>query len=445
MKTIFSNLLLFIPCLFFAQSNDIESLRVELKTLEGAAFVEKAILLSDEYFKQEKYQGAAGAAVHAYKKAEKIADKEGMAKALNREGKALLRQKRKGKNKAKIALKFTDSNKLLEETGNTNDELRLSNLRHLKRMAQQLNRTKDFNELEKQIREIQASSKNNLTQDSLQSLGELLGYVDEKKLNPKQRRAFEKLKEVESKYQESNQQIIQEMEQAKEDMEKMSEEQIKTELLYAQYKMRIDSLETKSMIDSLQIVQQNMELKTQTMELETQDALLAKQKARRWFYIAIIAIVLILAGGLFSRYKAQKKHSNVLEEKNEVIEKEKERSESLLLNILPEKIAKELKINGKAKARYHSNVSVFFADFVKFSKISEQLSPERLVEELDYCFKNFDKIIEKYQLEKNQNHWRFLHVRRRFNDRTTRSCPKGNQSSDRNPVFPSIAKKRKAK
>jgi len=57
-------------------------------------------------------------------------------------------------------------------------------------------------------------------------------------------------------------------------------------------------------------------------------------------------------------------------------------------------------MNGKAKTRFHNNVSVLFTDFVNFSGISENLSPEQLVENLDYCFKNFDKIIEKYELEK---------------------------------------------
>ena len=393
MKVILTISLLFIPLFFFAQSNEIESLREELKTLEGTAFVEKAILLSDEYYKQGKYRGAGEAAVHAYRVAKEIDDKEAMAMALNREGKAMLRQKnRRGKN-TNIALKFMDSNKLLEQAASTNDALRLNNLKHLKRMAQQLNRTKDFNDLEKQIRDLQASSKNTLSNDTLQAITDLLGHVDENKLKPKQRRAYNKLKEVYSKEQESNQQVLQDMEQAKVDLEKMNEEQVKVELLNMKYKMLVDSLATKQMMDSVSIVQKDVQLREQKAVLE-------RQRARRWLYFTIIAIVILLAGGIFSRYKAQKKHSNVLEEKNEAIEKEKERSESLLLNILPETIAKELKINGKAKARYHNNVSVLFADFVNFSGISEKLSPEKLIEDLDYCFRNFDKIIGKYELEK---------------------------------------------
>ena len=334
MKIILSILLSIIPFFSFAQNDQIESLKEELKTLEGADFVEKAIILSDEYFKQQKYQGANGAATHAYRVAEEINDKEGMAAALNREGKAMLRQKNRKGNNATIALKFMDSNKLLEEVESTNDALRLSNLRHLKRMAQQLNRTKDFNDLEKQIRDLQASSKNTMPNDTLQAIGDILKNVDLAKLKPKQRRALNKLKELHSKETETFKKEILAKEEA---ISKMNEEQVKEEYLFMQYKMLLDSMEAKNIIDSLNIAQKDMELKEQNMELETQNAVIAKQKARRWLYFAIIAIVLLLAGGLFSRYKAQKKHSNVLEEKNEVIEKEKERSESLLLNILPKR------------------------------------------------------------------------------------------------------------
>jgi class 3 adenylate cyclase len=393
MKTIISIFLLFTPLFFFAQSNEIESLKEELKTLDSIEFVKKAIILSDEYYKQGKYQGASGAAVHAYRVAKEINDKEAMAAALNREGKAMLRQKNRKGNNANIALKFMDSNKLLEQVESTNDALRLSNLKHLKRMAQQLNRTKDFNDLERQIRELQASSKNALSKDTLQAITDLLEHVDEKNLKPRQRRAYNKLKEVYSKELESNQQIVQDMEQAKEDLEKMNEEQVKTELLNMKYKMLVDSLATKQMMDSVSIVQKDAQLREQKAVLE-------RQRARRSLYFAIITIVVLLAGGLFVRNRAQRKHNSVLEEKNVVIEKEKERSESLLLNILPETIAKELKTHGKAKARYHNNVSVLFADFVNFSGISEKLSPEELIENLDYCFKNFDKIIGKYELEK---------------------------------------------
>ena len=82
------------------------------------------------------------------------------------------------------------------------------------------------------------------------------------------------------------------------------------------------------------------------------------------------------------------------------ISKEKDRSDLLLLNILPSRTAKELKEKGKVKARKFEEVTVMFTDFEAFTKHSQDLSPEKLVKSVDYFFSAFDKIIEKYHLEK---------------------------------------------
>jgi class 3 adenylate cyclase/ligand-binding sensor domain-containing protein len=76
------------------------------------------------------------------------------------------------------------------------------------------------------------------------------------------------------------------------------------------------------------------------------------------------------------------------------------KSDDLLLNILPAHIAEELKTMGKAKARRHEQVTVFFSDFKGFSVIAQQLTPEALVAEIDLCFREFDNVIDKYHLEK---------------------------------------------
>ncbi len=82
------------------------------------------------------------------------------------------------------------------------------------------------------------------------------------------------------------------------------------------------------------------------------------------------------------------------------ISREKKKSEKLLLNILPEDTAKELKLNGKVKAQKYESVTVFFSDFKGFTRYSEKLSPEALVETVDHYFSKFDAIMEKYGLEK---------------------------------------------
>ncbi len=79
---------------------------------------------------------------------------------------------------------------------------------------------------------------------------------------------------------------------------------------------------------------------------------------------------------------------------------EKHRSEELLLNIVPEEIAKELKETGISKPKTYEMVTVMFTDFKNFSNIAEQLTPDQLVAELDYCFTEFDKIIHTYGIEK---------------------------------------------
>ena len=79
---------------------------------------------------------------------------------------------------------------------------------------------------------------------------------------------------------------------------------------------------------------------------------------------------------------------------------EQEKSEKLLLNILPEPIAQRLKQGEKTIADSFSDVTVLFADLVGFTKISTNLSPAELVELLNMIFSCFDELAEKYGLEK---------------------------------------------
>lgn len=79
---------------------------------------------------------------------------------------------------------------------------------------------------------------------------------------------------------------------------------------------------------------------------------------------------------------------------------EKQKSERLLLNILPEAIAQRLKQGEETIADSFSQVTVLFADLVGFTKISANLSPAELVELLNTIFSAFDELAEKYGLEK---------------------------------------------
>ena len=84
------------------------------------------------------------------------------------------------------------------------------------------------------------------------------------------------------------------------------------------------------------------------------------------------------------------------------ISKEKERSDELLLNILPKEIADELKATGISEARNFNEVTVLFTDFKEFTDLSQRLTAKQLVEEVNYYFKAFDEIITKFNIESNR-------------------------------------------
>lgn len=123
------------------------------------------------------------------------------------------------------------------------------------------------------------------------------------------------------------------------------------------------------------------------------EAEVKKQKTIKFSFIIGSALLLIFLIVLANRFR-------LINRQKKIIESEQERSNSLLLNILPADVAEELKQNGKAKARSYDRVTVLFADIQNFTKIGEKLSPEKLVSEIDFYFKAFDEIITRYGIEK---------------------------------------------
>ncbi len=119
---------------------------------------------------------------------------------------------------------------------------------------------------------------------------------------------------------------------------------------------------------------------------EIQKREIQRQKLVRNSFIGGFAIVLLFAAVFFSQRNR--------------ISKEKKRSDELLLNILPEETAEELKSTGTAKAKSFELVSVLFTDFKNFTQASELLTPEELVAEINYCYSEFDRIVTRYGIEK---------------------------------------------
>jgi class 3 adenylate cyclase len=152
-------------------------------------------------------------------------------------------------------------------------------------------------------------------------------------------------------------------------------------------KLQKVELTNRFFVDSLALEDRRMK-----SELTYEKEILEKTNTRNIFMASGI-ILLVIAGGLWSRLNFTRKSKATLQV-------EKDRSENLLLNILPAEVAEELKQNGEAKARDFDMVTVIFTDFKGFTQTSEKLTANELVDELNYCFKGFDNIMEKFGIEK---------------------------------------------
>jgi class 3 adenylate cyclase len=120
--------------------------------------------------------------------------------------------------------------------------------------------------------------------------------------------------------------------------------------------------------------------------------------------------------GKINQYKKERKievekNQKLIKEQNVVLEQtvkertkelnaEKELTDELLLNILPLKVANELKQKGEASPRHYKMVTVLFTDFKSFTKTASSISPLELIQTLNQCFSAFDDIIEKHHMEK---------------------------------------------
>ncbi len=119
-----------------------------------------------------------------------------------------------------------------------------------------------------------------------------------------------------------------------------------------------------------------------------------------FFALNFIAIASIAYAVL--RYSAREKqrYQAELEASNTLLRTEQERSERLLLNILPAPVAKRLKQEDETIADGFADVTVMFADIVNFTQIAEGLSPNRIFTMLNKIFSSFDELAEKHGLEK---------------------------------------------
>lgn len=120
---------------------------------------------------------------------------------------------------------------------------------------------------------------------------------------------------------------------------------------------------------------------------------LGREREQRNIFLFSGIGVLLLAGALWNRLRYTRRS-------RAAVQREKDRSDELLHNILPHEVATELKEKGHADARHFEEVTILFTDFKGFTEVSERLSPADLVEELNVCFKAFDRIVDHYRIEK---------------------------------------------
>ena len=116
-----------------------------------------------------------------------------------------------------------------------------------------------------------------------------------------------------------------------------------------------------------------------------------------------MALLKLLAGQIAVSIENALLYENLerkVKERTQQLELEKQKTDELLLNILPPNVADELKQTGTSTPRRFENISIMFTDFHSFTKLAEELAHEELVKELDEFFRKFDEITSKHGLEK---------------------------------------------
>jgi class 3 adenylate cyclase len=181
-------------------------------------------------------------------------------------------------------------------------------------------------------------------------------------------------------------------------MMQLEREHFENQKVADEQRIREQELINKANLKQLEIAEQ--EKKRRELELSNQKI---KQQSLGVVAIFISLIALLFVRGYILKRRTAKdlaQQNEVISKQNQEIEKEKRRSDELLLNILPEKIAVELKEKGTTDAQLIDEATVLFTDFKDFSKLSERLSPKDLVAEINECFSAFDLIMQQYGVEK---------------------------------------------
>ena len=136
------------------------------------------------------------------------------------------------------------------------------------------------------------------------------------------------------------------------------------------------------------------------------DIVIAPPFWQTWWFKTIMGIVFIALLYAIYRWrtaslrKQKRKLEQTVKERTAEVVKQKEKSEELLLNILPSEVADELKEKGYTTAKSFDEVTVLFSDIKGFTSVAENMTAQELVREINTYFSAFDGVIQKYGLEK---------------------------------------------
>ena len=106
-----------------------------------------------------------------------------------------------------------------------------------------------------------------------------------------------------------------------------------------------------------------------------------------WFFVLNVGTVIAITFGLLYYFVGRRNFFQ-------------QRSEMLLLNILPKEISEALKADQRTIAAHYDAASILFADVVEFTPMAAKMTPLQLVDLLNEVFQCFDGLVEKYGLEK---------------------------------------------
>ncbi len=173
----------------------------------------------------------------------------------------------------------------------------------------------------------------------------------------------------------------------------LNDSQLRQVLKLERQQRALDESAFERLNDSILLIRQERIIDVQKGEV-------SRQRLQRNLFFVLGLGVLGILGVLYLRYRAGQKFQEKLQAQNKTITEERQRSEELLLNILPVTVASELKETGKASARQYDSATVLFADFKGFSSLAATLEPEALINLLDEAFRAFDEIVVKHGIEK---------------------------------------------